>query len=66
LAQNFHFGLEINRLDNVHSLYKEFLAGGVRMEAEVFNNSRGSRFFYHSPGGVLTEINIRADTQKQE
>jgi catechol 2,3-dioxygenase-like lactoylglutathione lyase family enzyme len=43
--KNFHFGLELDSLDDVHTLYKEFLDGGVRMETEVFNNSRGSRFF---------------------
>jgi hypothetical protein len=64
--KNFHFGLELDSLDDVHSLYKEFLAGGVQMETEVFNNSRGSRFFCRSPGGVLIEVNTRADMQKQE
>lgn len=64
--KNFHFGLELDSLDDVHSLYKEFLEGGVHMETEVFNNSRGSRFFCRSPGGVLIEINTRADMQKQE
>lgn len=64
--ENFHFGLEIDSLDDVHTLYKEFLEGGVRMETEVFNNSRGSRFFCRSPGGVLIEVNTRADMQKQD
>ncbi|WP_144152193.1 VOC family protein [Paraburkholderia sp. BCC1885] len=62
---NFHFGLEVETLDGVHALYKEFLAGGVQMETEVFNNSRGSRFFCRSPGGVLIEINTREDKQEQ-
>ncbi|WP_158938629.1 VOC family protein [Burkholderia sp. S171] len=64
--KNFHFGLEVDSLDDVHTLYKEFLDDGVRMETEVFNNSRGSRFFCRSPGGVLIEINTRADMQKQD
>lgn len=64
--QNFHFGLEVDSLDDVHTLYKEFREGGVRMETEVFNNSRGSRFFCRSPGGVLIEVNTRADMQKQD
>jgi hypothetical protein len=38
----------------------------VCMETEVFNNSRGSRFFCRSPGGVLIEVNTRADMQKQD
>lgn len=64
--KNFHFGLELETLDDVHTLYDEFRAGGVQMESEVFNNSRGSRFFCRAPGGVLIEINTRADMQKQE
>jgi hypothetical protein len=35
-------------------------------ETEVFNNSCGSRFFCRSPGGVLIEVDTRADMQKQE
>jgi len=64
--KNFHFGLELESLEDVHSLYKEFLEGGVQMETEVFNNSRGSRFFCRAPGGVLIEINTRADMANQE
>jgi catechol 2,3-dioxygenase-like lactoylglutathione lyase family enzyme len=64
--KNFHFGLEVDSLDDVHALYEEFRAGGVQMETEVFNNTRGSRFFCRAPGGVLIEINTRADMQKQE
>ena len=64
--KNFHFGLEVETLDDVHTLYNEFREGGVQMESDVFNNSRGSRFFCRAPGGVLIEINTRADMQKQE
>jgi catechol 2,3-dioxygenase-like lactoylglutathione lyase family enzyme len=63
---NFHFGLEVDTLADVHTLYDEFRAGGVQLETEVFNNTRGSRFFCRAPGGVLIEINTRADMQKQE
>ena len=59
--KNFHFGVELDSLDDVHTLYKEFLEGGVHMETEVFNNSRGSRFFCRTPGGVMVEVNTRAD-----
>jgi hypothetical protein len=64
--KNFHFGLELESLEDVHTLYDEFREGGVQMETEVFNNTRGSRFFCRAPGGVLIEINTRADMQKQE
>lgn len=63
--KSFHFGLELETLEEVHAMYQEFLAGGVQMESEVFNNSRGSRFFCRTPGGVMVEINTRADVQKE-
>lgn len=62
--KNFHFGLEVDTLEDVQMLYREFLEGGVQMETEVFNNTRGSRFFCRAPGGVLIEINTRADMQQ--
>jgi catechol 2,3-dioxygenase-like lactoylglutathione lyase family enzyme len=64
--KNFHFGLEVDTLEDVHTLYREFLADGVQMETEVFNNTRGSRFFCRAPGGVLIEVNTRADMQQQD
>ncbi|AIY40907.1 Lactoylglutathione lyase-related lyase [Collimonas arenae] len=64
--EGFHFGLEVDSLDDVHALYKEFLEGGVRMETEIFNNSRGSRFFCRTPGGVQVEVTTRADMQKDQ
>lgn len=60
---NFHFGVEVDSLEDVHALYNEFRQGGVQMETEVFNNTRGSRFFCRTPGGVLVEVNTRADVQ---
>jgi catechol 2,3-dioxygenase-like lactoylglutathione lyase family enzyme len=63
---NFHFGLELDTLEDLQALYQEFLAGGVQMETEVFNNTRGSRFFCRAPGGVLIEINTRADMQADQ
>jgi len=63
---NFHFGVEVDSLDDVHTLYEEFLEGGVHMETEVFNHSRGSRFLCRTPGGVLLEVTTRADVQKDQ
>lgn len=64
--KNFHFGLEVDSLDDVHTLHDEFLAGGVHMETGVFNNTRGSRFFCRAPGGLLIEVNTRADMQQEQ
>ncbi len=60
---NFHFGIEVDTLADVHALHDEFRDGGVRMETTVFNNSRGSRFMCRTPGGVLLEVTTRADVQ---
>lgn len=64
--KNFHFGLELASLDDLHAMYREFVAAGVPMETEVFNNTRGSRFFCRTPGGVLVEINTRADIDQDK
>ena len=63
---NFHFGLELESLAEVDALYREFREGGVHMETEVFNNRRGSRFFCRAPGGVLIEVNTRADMAAED
>lgn len=63
--KNFHFGLEVATLKDLHTLHDEFLKGGVQMVTGVFNNTRGSRFFCRAPGGVLIEINTREDMQEQ-
>ncbi len=57
----FHAGFELPGLDEVRALYERFKGDGVAMETEVFNNGRGSRFFCRAPGGVMFEINTRAD-----
>ncbi|WP_173405474.1 VOC family protein [Caballeronia insecticola] len=57
----FHVGFELPALDEVHTLYERFASEGVEMETGVFNNGRGSRFFCRAPGGVMFEINTRAD-----
>jgi catechol 2,3-dioxygenase-like lactoylglutathione lyase family enzyme len=56
-----HVGLELETVDEVHRLYDKLKADGVAMETEVFNNTRGSRFFCRAPGGAMFEINTRAD-----
>ena len=57
----FHAGFELPDLEAVRQLYERFKADGVAMETEVFNNGRGSRFFCRAPGGVMFELNTRAD-----
>lgn len=64
--KNFHFGIEVDSLDKVHTLYDEFREGGVHMETDVFNNTRGSRFFCRTPGGVLLEVNTREDMDREK
>jgi len=63
--KDFHIGLELETVDEVQLLYKKFKAEGIAMETEVFNNTRGSRFFCRAPGGVMFEINTRADIHDQ-
>ncbi len=58
---NFHVGFELPSLDAVRALYERFAEEGVAMETDVFNNGRGSRFFCRAPGGVMFELNTRAD-----
>ncbi len=43
---NFHVGFELPSLDAVQELYARFKAEGVAMKTGVFNNGRGSRFFF--------------------
>lgn len=59
--RNFHVGFELPSLDAVRELHARFQAEGVKMETEVFNNGRGSRFFCRAPGGVMFELNTRSD-----
>lgn len=58
---DFHIGFEMPSLQQVHELYEAFKADGVHMETEVFNNSRGSRFFCRTPEGLMIEVNTRED-----
>lgn len=59
--RNFHLGFELPSLEDVRSLHDRFKAQGVEMETEVVSHVRGSRFFCRAPGGVMFEINTRAD-----
>lgn len=59
--QNFHFGLELKTLDDVKSAYEVFKKDGVKLDTEVFNNGRGSRFFCRTECDILIEINTRQD-----
>ncbi len=59
--QTFHVGFELPTRDDVEALYAAMLADGVPMETEVINHVRGSRFFCRAPGGVMFELNTRAD-----
>lgn len=61
----FHAGFELLDLDAVRDLYERFNAEGVEMETAIFNNGRGSRFFCRAPGGVMFEINTRADASPE-
>ena len=61
----FHAGFELATLDDVQALYERFVAEGVEMETGIFNNGRGSRFFCRAPGGVMFELNTRADASPE-
>jgi len=59
--RNFHVGFELPDVDEVRALFDRFKAEGIELESEIFNNDRGSRFFCRAPGGVMFELNTRAD-----
>jgi hypothetical protein len=40
-----------------------FLQQGVAMKTDLFRHARGSRFFCEAPGGLLFEMNTRADAE---
>lgn len=58
---SFHVGFELPSRADVESLYARMLADGVPMETDVIGHARGSRFFCRAPGGVMFELNTRAD-----
>jgi catechol 2,3-dioxygenase-like lactoylglutathione lyase family enzyme len=63
--KTFHVGFELPGLDDVQTLYERFKADGIEMETEIFNNDRGSRFFCRAPGGLMFELNTRADASEE-
>jgi len=63
--KQFHVGLELETVEEVRQVYQRFKNEGVSMETEVFNNTRGSRFFCRAPGGLMFEINTREDIHDQ-
>lgn len=61
---NFHLGFELPTVADVYQLYRRFKEQGVALKTEVFYHSRGSRFMCEAPGGLLFEINTRADAEE--
>ena len=57
----FHVGFELPTRAEVEALYDRMAADGVPMETAVIDHVRGSRFFCRAPGGVMFELNTRAD-----
>lgn len=57
----FHVGFELPSRADVEALYATMAADGVPMETAVISHERGSRFFCRAPGGVMFELNTRAD-----
>ncbi|MFG6466646.1 VOC family protein [Roseateles sp. BYS87W] len=59
--QTFHVGFELPTRADVEALHATMQADGVAMETGVISHERGSRFFCRAPGGVMFELNTRAD-----
>lgn len=57
----FHVGFELPSRAAVEALHAQMLADEVPMETAVISHERGSRFFCRAPGGVMFELNTRAD-----
>ena len=62
---NFHLGFELASVDELSELYQHLLAQGVPMQTGLFQHERGSRFFCAAPGGLLFEMNTRADAHER-
>lgn len=58
---SFHVGFELPSRADVEALHARMVADGVAMETAVIDHERGSRFFCRAPGGVMFELNTRAD-----
>ncbi len=63
--KNFHLGFELPSVAEVRDLYDRFKAEGIHMETEILETERGSRFFCRAPGGVMFEMNTRADAAEK-
>jgi catechol 2,3-dioxygenase-like lactoylglutathione lyase family enzyme len=63
--KNVHLGFELPTVNDVRALYDRFKAEGVHMETEILETERGSRFFCRAPGGVMFEMNTRADASEK-
>jgi catechol 2,3-dioxygenase-like lactoylglutathione lyase family enzyme len=62
---NFHLGFELPTAEEVRALYNKFKQQGVTMKTDVFHHERGTRFFCEAPGGLLFEMNTRADAEER-
>ena len=62
--RDFHIGFELPSVEAVRTLHDRFRNDGVEIETAFFKHARGSRFFCRAPGGVLVEINTRADAEE--
>ena len=63
--RNFHLGLELPTLAALQDTYEKFKTSGAKITTELFYHVRGSRFFCEAPGGLLFEINTRADAKDE-
>ncbi|HEX6703894.1 MAG TPA: VOC family protein [Albitalea sp.] len=62
---NFHIGVELPTVEAVHELRALLVSQGEKMETAVLGHARGSRFFCWVPGGMMLEVNTRADANDQ-
>jgi catechol 2,3-dioxygenase-like lactoylglutathione lyase family enzyme len=62
---NFHLGFELPDVEEVRQLHQRLKEQGVGMKTDVFQHERGSRFFCEAPGGLLFEMNTRADAHER-
>jgi catechol 2,3-dioxygenase-like lactoylglutathione lyase family enzyme len=61
--ENFHLGFELASLEELRALQDQFKRQGVLMKTDLISHARGSRFFCEAPGGLLFELNTRADAE---
>lgn len=59
--KSFHVGFELPTVEDDRALHDRLASDGVEMETGVITHERGSRFFCRAPGGVMFEMNTRAD-----